>query len=259
MFDSNKINRNFGSAALTYDDNAQLQPLVRQDCENMAAPCWPAGSRILDIGCGTGAFSRNAAGTGWHIVQTDLSEGMCRKASEYNPATAGATAEALPFADAGFDGVFSSLMLQWVYDPLPALREMARVVRPGGVCVLSTLVNGTLHELRDAFASLDDVPRVNAFAYPAPLTALCAHAGFKLLNCEEETITLLYPSLTALLRSLKSIGAHTTQGPRKHGLMTPRQLASVEAHYRSHHAADTKKNELPATWQVLYMLMERNP
>ena len=230
----------------------------------MAARFWPAGSRILDVGCGTGAFSRNASGSGWHMVQSDLSEGMCRAALAHNPATVLAAADALPFADASFDGVFSSLMLQWIYDPLPALREMARVVRPQGVCVVSTLTDGTLHELREAFQTLDDTPRVNAFAHAAPLTALCTHAGFKLLNCEEETFTIHYPDMVALLRSLKAIGAQTTQGARRHGLMTPRQLASVEAHYRAQHLAPDakkkgqKKNELPATWQVLYMLMERN-
>jgi malonyl-CoA O-methyltransferase len=257
MFNSKHINRNFGKASLTYDEHAQLQRIVREDCMNMAENCWRAGSRILDLGSGTGAFSLEAKERGleWHITQMDMALGMCQKSIEHNPLAVNASAAAIPFADKSFDGVFSSLMLQWVYDPLPVMREIARVTKPESLCVISTLTQGTLQELRESFTAVDNNLHVNYFADPAPLTALCVHAGFKLMACEEETFTIDYPDVIALMRSLKAIGATTTQEARKGGLMTPRQLGRIESHYRQHFG---KKKGLPATWQVLYMLLERN-
>ena len=256
MVDPKKINHNFGKSALTYDEHAQLQTLVRTECIGMVEGLWNHGSHILDLGCGTGALAKEIRQRelDWQVTQLDLSFGMCEVAKTHNPATVQASSNAIPFADHVFDGVFSSLMLQWVYDPLPVMKEIKRVTKPGSVCVLSTLTRGTLEELRESFAGLDDAMHVNIFADPAPLTALCVHGGFKLLACEQETFTIYYPDVRALMRSLKSIGASTTQGTRKHGLMTPRKLQRLDEIYREKFA---KKKKLPATWQVLYMVLER--
>ena len=256
MFDDRKVNAAFGRAAAHYDEHAQLQRAVREECITMGESVWKGGAHLLDLGCGTGAFTKETQplGLDWRVTQLDRSIGMCASAQSANPATVNASADAIPFADHSFDGVFSSLMLQWVYDPLPVMREIARVMKPSGVCVLSTLTRGTLQELHDSFATLDDAIHVNAFADPAPLTALCVHGGFRLLACEEDVFTIDYPDVTALMRSLKAIGASTTQGAKKHGLMTPRQLKRLNQVYQEKFG---KKNSLPATWQVLYMMLER--
>ncbi len=260
MFDRKAINRNFGKAATTYDDHAQLQSIVREDCITMAEQVWKEGSHILDLGSGTGALSEEIRQRelNWRITQADLSLGMCERAKTRNPEVVNASCDALPFAGQTFDGVFSSLMLQWVYDPLPVMREIARVTKPSSLCILSTLTQGTLQELRESFTAVDDAMHVNYFADPAPLTALCVHAGFKLLACEEETFIIDYPDIKALLKSLKAIGATTTQEKKRQGLMTPRQLQRAEAFYRERFASPKGKNKgLPATWQVLYILLER--
>jgi SAM-dependent methyltransferase len=96
------------------------------------------GERILDVGSGTGSLSFALAARGDHaeIVGIDVGEPFVAFARERNtdPRTSFriADATALPFGDNAFDRAASQLVLQFLPDPLKAVREMTRVVKPGG-------------------------------------------------------------------------------------------------------------------------------
>ncbi|HBL17635.1 MAG: hypothetical protein A2X36_14705 [Elusimicrobia bacterium GWA2_69_24] len=96
-----------------------------------------AGKRLLDLGCGAGETSVYFALQGAEVTATDISPRMvevCRRlaARHGTPLEAKVSAaEALPFPDAAFDLVFCNGVLHHV-DLLPALREIRRVLRPGG-------------------------------------------------------------------------------------------------------------------------------
>lgn len=101
------------------------------------------GQRILDVGCGLGddaaAMARLVA-PGGVIVGVDGSRVMIEKARERHGGIEGLTFEvadaaALPFGDASFDACRIDRVLQHVADPTPAVREMVRVLRRGGVMV----------------------------------------------------------------------------------------------------------------------------
>jgi demethylmenaquinone methyltransferase/2-methoxy-6-polyprenyl-1,4-benzoquinol methylase len=104
------------------------------------------GERVLDLGAGTGTSSLPFAAAGASVVPCDFSLGMLREGKKRHPAlplTAG-DATRLPFADGVFDAVTISFALRNVQDVDAALREMRRVVRPGGrlvVCEFSQPVN----------------------------------------------------------------------------------------------------------------------
>ncbi|MGW0216736.1 demethylmenaquinone methyltransferase [Micromonospora chokoriensis] len=104
------------------------------------------GERVLDVGAGTGVSTRELAQSGAYAVGVDLSLGMLyagKRARPEVPLLAG-DALRLPFADASFDAVTISFALRNVNDTDAALRELARVTRPGGrltVCEFSTPVN----------------------------------------------------------------------------------------------------------------------
>jgi ubiquinone/menaquinone biosynthesis C-methylase UbiE len=98
------------------------------------------GDRVLDVGCGTGYLTRRAAravAPEGRAVGIDPSQAVIDYAAAHAPAGctfATATAQALPYPDASFDVVLSSLAMHHVpADDRPAaLREMSRVLRPGG-------------------------------------------------------------------------------------------------------------------------------
>ena len=97
--------------------------------------------RLLDVGCGTGAATRNAAGIAGSVVGVDLSAEMLREAEQLaggldDVASMQADAEALPFADASFTAALCTNSFHHYPEPENALREMARVLAPGGRLVV---------------------------------------------------------------------------------------------------------------------------
>ncbi len=102
-----------------------------------------AADRILDLGCGTGIVARELRkrlGGGARITGVDASGEMIVKARELAPDIEWREGNAmkLPFADASFELVVSQQMLQFVPDRAAALREIRRVLAPGGRLVAAT-------------------------------------------------------------------------------------------------------------------------
>jgi demethylmenaquinone methyltransferase/2-methoxy-6-polyprenyl-1,4-benzoquinol methylase len=101
-----------------------------------------AGEKVLDVAAGTAVSTVELARSGAWCVAADFSLGMLRGADRPVPKVA-ADALALPFADGVFDAVTVSFGLRNMHDTVAALRELRRVVRPGGrlvVCEFSTPV-----------------------------------------------------------------------------------------------------------------------
>jgi ubiquinone/menaquinone biosynthesis C-methylase UbiE len=90
------------------------------------------GKDVLEIGCGTGLILVRAAQFARRAFGIDLSAGMLQKAHERGLAVVQASATALPLATASVDVAYSFKVLAHVPDIQGALREMTRVVRPGG-------------------------------------------------------------------------------------------------------------------------------
>ena len=94
------------------------------------------GDTVLDVATGTGAVALELLRQkGCSVVGVDQSPGMLAVAGRRLPAEVRlveASAEALPFADGEFDALTFTYLLRYVDDPAATLRELARVVRPGG-------------------------------------------------------------------------------------------------------------------------------
>ena len=90
------------------------------------------GKDVLEVGCGTGLILHRAARVARSAKGIDLSGGMLAKAAERGLHVAQASATELPFATGSFDVAYSFKVLAHIPDIAGAMREMARVVRPGG-------------------------------------------------------------------------------------------------------------------------------
>ena len=135
-----------------------------------------AGQRLLDVGCGTGHWTGRFAARGYRVVGVDVSPEMLAGARGVSPALAVADARALPFRDAAFDAVATVTMLEFVPDPVAAVRELARCTRPGGVILAATL--NRLAPLNRRRARASSGPYAAArFWGPADLLRLLAPLG----------------------------------------------------------------------------------
>jgi SAM-dependent methyltransferase len=109
--------------------------------ESLAALELAPSDRVLDVGCGTGAASRQAARTAASVVGIDLSLEMIHQATALadgieNVRFEVADAEHLPFRAAEFAAVLCSNAFHHYTDPRRAMTEMARVLVPGGRLVI---------------------------------------------------------------------------------------------------------------------------
>jgi ubiquinone/menaquinone biosynthesis C-methylase UbiE len=132
-----------------------------------------AGKRVLDVGTGSGAAARALVARGALVAATDLAHGMlAERRMERPPATVGDITR-LPFRRSAFDVTVAAFVVNHLADPTEALREMARVCRPGGVVLASSFAAGDDPEVKSA---VEEVARGFGWSRPswyAELKASC--------------------------------------------------------------------------------------
>jgi ubiquinone/menaquinone biosynthesis C-methylase UbiE len=102
------------------------------------------GKRALDVACGWGGHALALANRGAHVVAADLNDFSFVTLADFARrqalvlVTVRCDGERLPFASAAFDFVLALELVEHVPDPQRFAFEVARVLRPGGVCILST-------------------------------------------------------------------------------------------------------------------------
>lgn len=255
-----QIRAAFEAAASGYDEAAVLQREVAGRLLERLDVLRMQPQRILDLGSGTGYGSRALAARypKAQVVALDLSTAMLqqvrRRFSRWDRlrgryALCCGDAAQLPFADAGFDMIFSSLTLQWCADLAAVFAEFRRVLRPGGVVQFATLGPDTLHELRKSWASVDDAVHVNRFSDLHDVGDTMLHAGLAEPVLDMEYLTLTYRDCMGLMRDLKGIGAHNSNPGRPGGLTGKRRLQAMISAYEQFRRED---GLLPATYEIVY-------
>lgn len=254
LLDKKKIAQSFGRAAATYDSVAQLQRDVGAELLLTLPDNLPENARILDLGSGTGFFTRQLvqAYPDAQVIGLDIAEGMLQFArntvSDSIHWLCG-DAENLPLADNSIDLIFSSLAIQWCNNLSQLMAELARVLKPGGRVCIATLGPATLHELKTAWQQVDDYVHVNRFAPLAEISAALELSGLQSVQLQNVEQRLYFERVNDLTRELKALGAHNINTGKPEGLTSRARLIAFKNAYEQFRTAQG----LPASYDVIYL------
>jgi ubiquinone/menaquinone biosynthesis C-methylase UbiE len=167
-----------------------------------------AGERVLDVACGSGLVTLRAAravGATGQIVGVDLSGQMIERARQQadtqhlsNAAFIRMDAETLALPDASFDVALCALGLMYLPDPARALREMRRILRPGGRLGLavwgerSLCAWSAIFPIVDAEVASEVCPLFFQLGGGNALARLCADAEFEAIEHHRLAGTIAY-------------------------------------------------------------------
>jgi ubiquinone/menaquinone biosynthesis C-methylase UbiE len=168
------------------------------------------GERVLDVACGTGVVARLAAervGDTGTVAGIDLNPGMLEVARSVTPSSMvidwhQSSAEAMPLPNEAFDVVLCQMGLQFVPDKPAALREMQRVLVPGGRLIINVvgpkprvfaiLAEALAHHIKPETSGFVDV--VFSLHEPGELQHLISGAGLREVDIRADTRTLRLPA-----------------------------------------------------------------
>jgi malonyl-CoA O-methyltransferase len=228
-----KIARSFGSASDSYDVSSRLQ---RYSGKHLM-PWLPNRNdlTVLDLGSGTGFFTNILADTYQQVIGLDISSEMLSFAKSNRSDDIfwlEADAHKLPLQDESIDFIFSNLVIQWC-DPLDVvIKEILRVLKPGGLFIFTTLVDGTLHELKSSWAQVDDNKHVIDFKLESEIEAIFSNNSCKLLEQKCQDIILEYQNVIHLARELKGLGANHIPANKNKGLAGKDKWFKMTEHYQ---------------------------
>lgn len=252
-----KVHHAFSQALTSYEEQAVVQKHASQSLakilESLALPTAPV---ILEVGCGTGLFTRDAYETlhprhpqaSW--VLSDLSVSMlehCRLQFPHVTQTLILDGDA-PEISMPVDLIISNLTFQWFDNLQQSLQIFYKQLAPGGVLAFSTLGPETFEEWREACGELGFTCGVHQ--YPCAKTLQSFFPKGVSVEVTEERISTNHQGAYDFVNYLKKLGANTPrEGYQPLSYKEFRQLAAhLEGKYPKH---------LPMSHHLLYVQIQK--
>ena len=231
----------FSAAAKTYDAHARVQNAVAAKLVRLI-PSSDSVARILEVGCGTGALTRHLLG---HFPRAtidamDISPKMidsARRNFSAAPTIHWQVADARNFRGRKhYELIASNCALHWIDPLLEGLHNLARLLKPGGQLIFSVMLDGTLHELREARLRIAPekqpvgrLPRLQEVVDSLELS------GYEVIESIEETETDAYASAADFLRSIHVMGLTGGAVSRAPTPLNRREINSLISDYDAHY------------------------
>ena len=142
------------------------------------------GGRALDVGCGRSLFTDMTARFPFHVYAGDLDFNSIRNRAAEAPHQTWSVfdADAVPFRDASFDALFAGEIIEHVVDVRRTLREWWRVLKPGGVAIITTPNRNRLVAMVDGLESPYSPDHLNELSYHSLTHELLPACGFEFVE-----------------------------------------------------------------------------
>jgi SAM-dependent methyltransferase len=175
------------------------------------------GTRLLDIGCGSGYAAAMAAERGAHVTGIDITPELIAIARERLPGGDFVTGgmDALPFDDGAFDAAVGFNAFQFADDPITAVREAARVLKPGGLLAATTFAEPERNESTALHVALEPLRNAGPsstghapyeLSVPGGLERLFASAELVPVATGEVPLAWAHPSVDQAVRAVLASG-----------------------------------------------------
>ena len=192
--------------------------------ERMSPMLLDAG-HVVDAGAAHGAASRALAKRfrGSRVFSLDRSLPMLTQARKARSRLSRvreiqADAAQLPFKTSSIDLVFANMLLPWIADTGTFFAATARVLKPGGLFVFSSLGPDSLAELREAWRAVDADEHVMTFADMHEVGDAMVHAGLEDPVLDVDHLTVTYDDLPSLFADLTATGGRNALSGRRRSL-----------------------------------------
>lgn len=263
MIDKTMVTRHFSQMAPSYDSYAVVQRQMGDVLLQEAAQRAPHAA-ILEIGCGTGAFTRQLAATfpTARLLATDIAPGMLQTARQQLCAWphieyAQADGEQLALSRQ-FSLIISNAAFQWFNQPQQAWERLTTHLRPGGWLLFATFGEHTFQELHHSFQAayqrLGQPPQRHGQTFlTADAIAALSQANGLAGYCQETNYRYTFPSVRDFLRSVKRVGA----GNACADASRPPQRALMQQMLHCYAERFADASGVQATYHVLFGLYQK--
>lgn len=249
--------QNFSNAAHGYDAHASLQREVGQRLRAH----WPSLSppaTVCDVGCGTG-YDAAWLGAENNLHLVDVAPAMLAVAADRCAPVAatlhthGCDVQQLQQLGIRADAIWSNSMLQWVSNMPVAAAAIHNSLKPNGTVVAALFTRGSLIELKQAWAAVDDKSHVRELPLADEVCTAFESSGLAICWQERLRLRRYFHSFSDIRAHLRGLGASNVEASRRKGLTTKGQLAKLL------NALEEKRDEqgLPVTWEVLMFKAEK--
>ena len=249
------VRRRFDRIATGFDDADFVQRATFGELLERLAPAQIKPHKILDLGCATGAGSRQLARhyRGSRVICLDASSSMLREAGNrrslfFKPSIVQADACRIPLKDGSIDLVFANMVLPWIDDHAACFSEVARVLRKDGLFAFATFGPDSLAELREAWRSIDDDCHVGIFPDMHDIGDALVRARLRDPVLDVDKLNVTYRDTNALYRDLTSAGARNCLRGRRRTLTGKSRFRAMDEHL----AARMTDNVLSLGLELVY-------
>lgn len=257
---STLVHSRFCAGASEYDGYANIQKKVAAQLMRFITT---SPRHVLEIGCGSGQLTSILidALQDAHIEAIDISQPMIAEASRRSPPNARLNWQVADFmtfsSKREFDLIASASALHWIYPIESAFHRIRGLLAPHGRFIFAIMVDGTLHELRDARLRISPSkpPRGN-LPRGSEVRQAAARAGLEIIECRDDQLVEFFYSSETFLHAIHTVGVTGGDVSRSHIPLTRGEISRLIDDYDAHYS--DQDSRVVATYDVLYMHARRD-